>query len=354
MTPTTPWARPVRRRPRPPLDLATARPSAAPTTKRGRRVPTARRLRGCSRRRPSALRVCRAARRRVLALTAQGRRHTIRPATPLPRPPGRDRHGRTRRGIRRMTRPPALVAAPLVAARPLASWNLSECAWTYSAPLRCNPLRLPAVHAAKTAGQEARRGEGAGCGAISNQMILRLFLEIQVHQIGRKATTPTKASSRVPQEVDAEGERPGRVAESPASHSSRLGVRHSGRRRTPRELSAVSTRGQADAQRGQSVGSTVSSECRRSTGLPGGETRSSVRASDSARISSACAEGSSLPPFRSSGNRGSARLRTRFASGSSRMSVDLPDCGRSDTTPRRPRLFSQRNSAGHSSRVNPP
>jgi hypothetical protein len=61
-------------------------------------------------------------------------------------------------------------------------------------PLRRNPLRLPEVHAAKTAGQETRRGEGAGWGAISSQMILLLFLEIEVHQIGRKATTPTKAS----------------------------------------------------------------------------------------------------------------------------------------------------------------
>jgi hypothetical protein len=95
----------------------------------------------------------------------------------------------------------------------------------------------------------------------------------------------------------------------------------------------VSTRGQADAQRGQSVGSTVSSECRRSTGLPGGETRSSVRSSDSARISSACAEGSSLPAFRSSGRRGSARLRTRLASGSSRMPIGVPGCGRCDPTP---------------------
>jgi hypothetical protein len=83
------------------------------------------------------------------------------------------------------------------------------------------------------------------------------------------------------------------------------------------------------------VGSTVSSECRCSTGLPGGETRSSVRASDSARISSACAEGSSLPPFRSSGRRASARLCTRFGSGSSRMATGLPDCGRTDARTRR-------------------
>ena len=89
-----------------------------------------------------APRVC-AAHRRVLALTAQGRRHTIRPATPLPRPPGRDRHARTRPGIRRMTRPPALVAEPLVAARPLASWNLSECEWTYSAPFVATPSGSP-------------------------------------------------------------------------------------------------------------------------------------------------------------------------------------------------------------------
>jgi hypothetical protein len=88
---------------------------------RSGRVPRARRLRGCSQRRPSALRVCHAARRRVLALTAQGRRHTIRPAMPLPPAPGRDRHGRTRPGIRRMTRLPALVAAPRVAARRLPS-----------------------------------------------------------------------------------------------------------------------------------------------------------------------------------------------------------------------------------------
>jgi hypothetical protein len=45
-------------------------------------------------------------------------------------------------------------------------------------PLRRNPLRLPEARAAKTAGQETRRGEGAGCRSISNQMILRLFLEI--------------------------------------------------------------------------------------------------------------------------------------------------------------------------------
>ena len=119
----------------------------------------------------------------------------------------------------------------------------------------------------------------------------------------------------------------------------------------------MSTRGQADARRGQSVGSTVSSECRRSTGLPGGETRSSVRSSDSARISSACAEGSSLPPFRSSGRRGSARRFTRFASGSSRIATALPDCGRCDPTPKgreTPTPFSARRWLGHSSRVDPP
>jgi excisionase family DNA binding protein len=113
--------------------------SVRPTTKRGRRAPTARRPRGCSQRRPSALRVYHAAHRRVLAPTARGRRHTIRPAMPLPRAPGRDAYGRPRPGIRRMTRPPALVAEPLVAARPLASWNLSECAWTYSAPFVATP-----------------------------------------------------------------------------------------------------------------------------------------------------------------------------------------------------------------------
>jgi hypothetical protein len=56
-----------------------------------------------------------------------------------------------------------------------------------------------------------------------------------------------------PQEVDAEGERPGRVAESPASHSSRPGVPCWGAR-LPRESSPASSSGQADAQRGHEVG----------------------------------------------------------------------------------------------------
>src|SRR5260370_32791034 len=61
-----------------------------------------------------------------------------------------------------------------------------------------NPLRLPEVHSEKTAGRKTWHGESAAWRAISNRTELATLLEIEPCQIGRKATTPTKASSRVP------------------------------------------------------------------------------------------------------------------------------------------------------------
>jgi hypothetical protein len=57
--------------------------------------------------------------------------------------------------------------------------------------------------------------------------------------------------------VDAEGERPGRAAESPASHSSRPGAPRTDR--TPAGVSPASSSGQADAHRGQEVGGPIPS-----------------------------------------------------------------------------------------------
>src|SRR5215216_7796234 len=227
------------------MDMRSATPSPVgrPPITRWRRAPTARWPPGCSQRRPPALRACPAAHQRVLALTAQDRRHTIRPAMPLPRAPGRGCHGRTQPGTRRMTRPPALVAEPRVVAWRLASWNPSECAWTYSAPFAVFHSRFP-----EPGGQKR---------VLPNRS---------------KADYATKAS-RVVQAARSKRE----AREPVVLRVSRLPFLPAGspafleRRGLPRELSAVSTRGQADAQRGQSVGSTVSSECRRSTGLPGGK-----------------------------------------------------------------------------------
>jgi hypothetical protein len=114
--------------------------------------------------------------------------------------------------------------------------------------------------------------------------------------------------------------------------------RHGGRRETrscfgvsrlpflPWGVPPVSPRGQADAQRGQSVGSTVSSEWR---ALDGFARRRNT-------IVSACIGFSEdlfrlrrriVAPFLPlSGRRGSARLCTRFGSCSSRMPFGLPDC----------------------------
>jgi hypothetical protein len=79
---------------------------------------------------------------------------------------------------------------------------------------------------------------------------LATFLEIDLAQIGRKTTSRA---------VDAEGGGPGRVAESPASHSSRPGVPRTDRR-IPGESSPVSSSGQADAHRGQKVGAPLTSK----------------------------------------------------------------------------------------------
>ena len=62
---------------------------------------------------------------------------------------------------------------------------------------------------------------------------------------------------------------------------------------------------------------------------PGGDTRSSVRESESARISSACANGSLLPASCSSGVRLSARFCTRSGSGLLGMAPMLSGASRS-------------------------
>src|SRR5215211_562586 len=225
------------------------------------------------------------------------------------------------------------------ASEAIASSARSGCPWTSAARYSANDATTRACRRASSGCRASAQSKPVGTWVAILRPLCSRTLRAFPKPRNRKPLLPNRSKgdyvdegveSSTSKALDAGGERAGRVRCLPPPIPPRWESGVLGRRGPPRELSTVSTRGQADAQRGQSVGSTVSSECRCSTGLPGGETRSSVRASDSARISFACAEGLPLPRFRSSGKRASARLCTRFGSGSSRMPIGLPECGRCD------------------------
>jgi len=164
-----------------------------------RRAPAASPPPGCSQRRPPALRACRTARRSTLASTAAGRRRTS------------DAIASTAR-LRSPWMPSARYSAKERderACRRAFSGSMASAQLTpvgvcvdILRPRSSNSSRVPEVHEEKTPGQGLRRGESAAGGRSLARADLVTFS-------GRKLRNEERSKR--------EGERPGRVAESPAS-----------------------------------------------------------------------------------------------------------------------------------------